>query len=49
MKKDQFDGMISANKYDSSWKDKFESMYSRAEIDAMTPLQKDRAVKEILD
>ena len=49
LQKDQFEGMVSANNYDASWKDRFESQYSREEIDSMSPLQRRRAVKEILD
>jgi len=49
LKKDQFDGMIGANRYDHSWKDKFESQYSREERDAMSTTQKNKAIKEILD
>ena len=41
--------MISAKKYDNSWKDKFESMYTRAEIDHMSDDQKNKHIKDILD
>lgn len=49
LKKDQFDGMISAKKFDNSWKDKFESMYTRADIDHMSDDQKNKKIKDILD
>lgn len=41
--------MVSANKADSSWKDRFESLYSAEERGTMSPTQKERAIKEILD
>ena len=41
--------MVSQGKWDSSWKEKFESQYSREEIDSMSQLQKENAIKEILD
>lgn len=49
LKKDQFEGMVSQGKHDTSWKDKFESKYSKDEIDSMSQYQKDKAIKEILD
>ena len=41
--------MIAAKKFDNSWKDKFESMYTRAEIDNMSDDQKNKHIKEITD
>ena len=41
--------MIATNGKEFSWKDKFEKRYSKNERDMMSGLQKDRAVKEILD
>lgn len=38
LRKDQFEGMVSQGKWDSSWKEKFESQYSREEIDSMSQL-----------
>lgn len=49
MRKDQFEGMVSTNGLESSWKDKFEKRYSQKEIEMMSGIQKDRAIKEILD
>lgn len=41
--------MVSTNGLESSWKDKFEKRYSQTEIKMMSGIQKDRAIKEILD
>jgi len=49
LKSDEKEGMTLGNLADNSWKDKFESQYSRAERDAMSTQQKNRAIKEILD
>ena len=41
--------MVPTSGAETSWKDKFERRYSKAEIDSMSGIQKDRAIKEILD
>lgn len=41
--------MVSQGKFDASWKDKFESKYTSEEIGSMSTMQKDKAIKEILD
>ena len=41
--------MVATNGLENSWKDKFEKRYSRAERKMMSGIQKDRAIKEILD
>jgi len=41
--------MVYQGKGDTSWKEKFESQYSREQRDHMSPAQKNIAIKEILD
>jgi len=41
--------MVATNGLENSWKDKFEKRYSSGERSMMSAIQKDRAIKEILD
>jgi hypothetical protein len=41
--------MISSTRLEPNWKQQFEKLYTDEERDAMTPQERNRCIKEIID
>ena len=49
LKKNQKDGMISSERVSPNWETQFKQLYTEDERDSMTPVERNRAIKEIID